>query len=98
MMLAVDGSLYTVGDNSLGQLGRFTEGSNREDPEDWLVRDSTGSACQVELVSSWSSCILGHTDLVALASHIGRHAIDENSLGLAVRMCVNEIEGLPYIS
>ena len=52
VLLAADGSLYAFGDNSLGQLGRDTGVSNSDDLEDWLLKDSNGSAYCIDLVSS----------------------------------------------
>ena len=50
LALAFDGSLFSFGDSSLGQLGRASSNSGSTDPEDWLVRDSEGRPCCIETV------------------------------------------------
>ncbi len=54
MVLARDGTLYTFGDNSLGQLGRSSCAEHC--PEDWIVRGDAGTPLKFERVASG----LGH--------------------------------------
>ncbi|BDA43656.1 probable ultraviolet-B receptor UVR8 [Coccomyxa sp. Obi] len=54
MVLAEDGTLYTFGDNSLGQLGHPSRPERC--PEDWIVRGDAGAPLKFERVASG----LGH--------------------------------------
>lgn len=54
MVLAEDGTLYTFGDNSLGQLGRPSRPEHG--PEDWIVRGDAGAPLKFERVAAG----LGH--------------------------------------
>ena len=60
LVLAKDGTLYTFGDNSLGQLGRPSYPEHA--PEDWVVRDKAGAPLRFERVAAG----LGHCLAVTL--------------------------------
>ncbi len=65
MVLAEDGTLYTFGDNSLGQLGRPSRPEHC--PEDWIVRGDAGAPLKLERVAAG----LGHCLAVTQDGQVG---------------------------
>jgi alpha-tubulin suppressor-like RCC1 family protein len=66
LLLARDGTLYSVGDNSLGQLGRSpteaTAAGEWQGPERWIVRAEDGLPLRAHCIAAGLGHCLAVTD------------------------------------